>query len=290
MFKKILSTLIVLMAMLSLVACDNKENDIVNFPHSFSVGEDKQVYFAPGNLQYNASLNEWRFAENTYDAIGINNELISADYDGWIDLFGWGANGISGIEPYCIDTIDLNYGDGHNDISNTDFDFSKVINNILGSDYRMFSHDEIHYLLMYRENADKLFGYCLIDDIRGLYILPDDFVCPDGIEMISAVEDGFINNYNWYYSNGENENYTKNHFSKDEWKLIEEAGGIFLPSTGMRYGNGCDHIDISGHYWTSSHYGEEFANCLCLFEHDLFLEGNFNRSEGLAVRLVKDAK
>ena len=40
---------------------------------------------------------------------------------------------------------------------------------------------------------------------------------------------------------------------------------------------------------TLATYGEEFANCLCLFEHDLFLEGNFYRSTALGVRFVRDA-
>jgi len=289
MIKKILKNLLVLITLLVLVACNNS-NNTSKYEHAFSVGEDKQVYFATSNLQYNPSLNKWRFATNAYDVIGIDNELISEDYDGFIDLFAWGANGISGIEPYSIDTDNTIYGNGHNDIANTDSDFSIAVNKQENSDWRMFTHDEIHYLLMYRENAEKLFGYCLVDGIRGLYILPDDFVCLQGITMVSAVDDGFVNNYNWYYSNGENKNYTKNNFSKEDWSLIEEAGGIFLPATGMRFSDECNHVSISGHYWTSSHYGEEFANCLCLFEHDLFLEGNFDRSTGLAVRLVRDAK
>ena len=83
----------------------------------FSIGE-KKVTIAPGNLQYQASTNTWRFAEHQYDYVGTggghisrtysgvtfemdnfgnvtgsNNNLIAEDYSGWIDLFGWGTSG-----------------------------------------------------------------------------------------------------------------------------------------------------------------------------------------------------
>ena len=57
----------------------------------FSVSADKQVYFSQGNLQYQASTDTWRFAENQYDMIGNDNANVSSSYSGWIDLFGWGT-------------------------------------------------------------------------------------------------------------------------------------------------------------------------------------------------------
>ena len=59
----------------------------------FSIGENTQVYFSQGNLQYQASTNTWRFANNQYDYVGTDNANISETYDGWIDLFGWGTSG-----------------------------------------------------------------------------------------------------------------------------------------------------------------------------------------------------
>ncbi|MBQ0154797.1 MAG: hypothetical protein KBS70_08475, partial [Bacteroidales bacterium] len=53
---------------------------------SFSVSPTTKVTFAPGNLQYQASTNTWRFAEHQYDYVGDANTNISATYDGWIDL------------------------------------------------------------------------------------------------------------------------------------------------------------------------------------------------------------
>lgn len=60
-------------------------------PKPFSVSDSQKVYFSPGNLQYQASTDTWRFAEHQYDIIGEENDKISESYDGWIDLFGWGT-------------------------------------------------------------------------------------------------------------------------------------------------------------------------------------------------------
>ena len=60
-------------------------------PGRFSVGAGKQVCFSKGNLQYQASTDTWRYAENQWDRVGDDNANISPTYDGWIDLFGWGT-------------------------------------------------------------------------------------------------------------------------------------------------------------------------------------------------------
>lgn len=57
----------------------------------FSVSPTQQVYFSKGNLQYQASTKTWRFAKHQWDFIGSSNKNISPDYEGWIDLFGWGT-------------------------------------------------------------------------------------------------------------------------------------------------------------------------------------------------------
>ncbi len=275
--------ILILCAAICLSACGRK------CEHAFSVSEDSQVYFAGSNLQYCPASGAWRFAENAYDTIGTDNENISEDYDGYIDLFGWGATGAGGVEPYFSEPDSLLYGNGHNSIAGTEMDFGVAVEEQLGGGYRMLTHDEIHYLLMFRKNAEKLFGYGTINGIRGLFILPDDWKLPGGIDFTPSTEKGFENQYDWYYTIGDNDNYGYNNFTADEWDKMEANGAVFLPVTGMRYDTETDHVGISGHYWTSSYYGEEFANCLCLFEKDLFLEGNFDRCYGLAVRLVRDA-
>ena len=89
--------------------------------NAFSVSPIKKVIIAPGNLQYNAvSKGSWRFAEHQYDIIGNNNTHISSEYNGWIDLFGWGT----GNAPINTSINADDYGEwnewGANTISNGD--------------------------------------------------------------------------------------------------------------------------------------------------------------------------
>ena len=80
---------------------------------SYKVSSNKSVYFSQGNLQFNAVQGKhatagkdtvkgtWRFAENQWDVVGDSNKNIAEDYDGWIDLFGWGTSGWSnGAKEY----------------------------------------------------------------------------------------------------------------------------------------------------------------------------------------------
>ena len=59
----------------------------------FSVSETEKVRFSKGNLQYQASTNTWRFAENQWDHLGEDNVNASSTYEGWIDLFVFGTSG-----------------------------------------------------------------------------------------------------------------------------------------------------------------------------------------------------
>lgn len=82
-------------------------------PGLFSVSATKQVQFSQGNLQYKASSNVWRFADNQYDFVGEANANISETYDGWIDLFGWGTSGYNHgavcYQPWSTSISDYDY-------------------------------------------------------------------------------------------------------------------------------------------------------------------------------------
>ena len=99
-------------------------------PGMFSVAPDRTVNFSQGNLQYQASTNTWRFAENQWNQVGGNylglelgnvyengvkcdNRLASSTYSGWIDMFCWGTSGWDCgnvyYQPYDI----IEEGTGH---------------------------------------------------------------------------------------------------------------------------------------------------------------------------------
>ena len=69
--------------------------------------------FSKGNLRYNAAFNAWKLADNQYDYVGKDNNNIAPDYNGWIDLFGWGTSGWESgavaYQPWDTTTIDSNY-------------------------------------------------------------------------------------------------------------------------------------------------------------------------------------
>lgn len=104
----------------------------------------RAYYFASGNLQYHAVLNEWRFATNQWDYIGNDNTQRSASYNGWIDLFGYGCNGIDNGQvtfmPYDYNNDASKYWSGN--LSGTKADWSYVWNENSGSKtYRFTAND-----------------------------------------------------------------------------------------------------------------------------------------------------
>lgn len=133
----------------------------------FTVARGKKVYFSRGNLQYQASTGTWRFAEHQWDMIGENNENISSDYDGWIDLFGWGTSGYNGKYPYMTSIENTDYGDGMNDIAVTDYDWG-VYNKILNGGnkaglWRTLTYSEWRYILNDRPHCENLYSKGCVD-------------------------------------------------------------------------------------------------------------------------------
>lgn len=195
----------------------------------FSIAPDKQIYFAPGNLQYQPSTDTWRFAPNQYDVIGDNNLSLYPTYDGWIDLFTWG----SGNNPIGLaqTTASNNYVDwGVN-----------VIDNYPANSWRALTANELNYILTGREDSRALWATATVCDVNGIILMPDDFRSNQhtGVGM-------------W---NGSKVYYTDNVLSAGDWARWEAAGAVFLPSAGLlwtdpayRMGN----VGTAGYYWTSS--------------------------------------
>ena len=208
----------------------------------FSVSADKQVSFSKGNLQYQASTNTWRFAEHQYDYIGEDNKNISATYDGWIDLFGWGT------------------GNNPTNASTDDSDYSTFVDwgtNTIGADipntWRTLTTNEWYYIFFTRTNAQKLFGFGTINDGEyGMIILPDDWTTPAGVTFNPSVAKGLVDQGGYYNDNNDNHlHYLDNIYTLSDWNKMEDAGAVFLPAAGHRDGqNACCSAD--GNYWSST--------------------------------------
>ena len=281
----------------------------------FSISDTEQVMFSKGNLQYQASTDTWRFAENQYDYVGndiygnvmengvkCDNSLISPDYDGWIDLFGWGTSGWDNgnvfYHPYdyYTDSIDGNHGFGYGptngfsylfnltgDYAGADWGIHNPINN--GGDkagqWRTLTPEEWNYIMGSltngRPNASEKKFSATVNGVPGAIILPDYWVCPENITYSST-----------------SSHYQDNDFTIAQWQKMEEAGAVFLPSSGYR---NAKHTTlgpgsmINGYYWLA-HYdtNEKCARFFNVFETGATLSLNnhgYFRYNGYSVRLVK---
>lgn len=252
----------------------------------FSVADDRHVHFSRGNLQYQASTDTWRFAENQWERIGINNTNISDSNSGWIDLFGWGTSGWNSgavcYQPWSTSTTHSNYRPGGSasynltgDYANADWGvYNAIINggNMSGL-WRTLTKDEWSYLFGDNENRHDKYASAIIDDTyRGMIVLPDNWATPEGVNLVTGMEYG-------YYTNS---------LTISEWEQLEAYGAIFLPVTESRNGYVYQSGYNAGRYWSSSKgiYVEQ-AGCF-QFYGDSFECSYANRQKGLSVRLVWD--
>lgn len=249
----------------------------------FSIGENKKVRFSMGNLQFNAKKYEFRFAEHQYDIIGKDNLKIASDYDGWIDLFGYGTSGYMGCQPYEKSLDDKQYP--NQDIANTNYDWG-VYNPISNGGnkeglWRTLTKDEWEYLLKKRPNADKLYIKACVNGVNGMLLLLDDFYDHRVRIPIDVTPS----------------DYATNSYDLTQWATLEAAGVVFLPCTGYRYtgyyynykGVEFKYLEyndngIAIRYRSSSKSGESAWEV-----HSGGVDLN-PRHDGCAVRLVQDAK
>lgn len=202
----------------------------------FSVSTTKKVYFSQGNLQYQASTNTWRFAQNQYDWIGVSNDNRSATYSGWIDLFAYGTSGYNLQYPY-LDLIEEDCPQINSDIALTNYDwgvYNPISNggNVAG-EWRTLTRDEWSYLIS-RTGRHFL---AKVNSERGLVLLPDTWVKPSGITITQQ-------------TSAQELPCSSNVFSLSQWKTLEEAGAVFIPITSLPYST--SSYPYSGRYWSGS--------------------------------------
>lgn len=236
----------------------------------FSVSATKKVHFSRGNLQYQASSNTWRFAENQYDYLGEDNSYISSTYSGWIDLFGWGT----GNNPINASSVTNDYMEYH------EWGDNAIVNggNQAGM-WRTLTYEEWQYLFATRTDATSKYGTAIIDGkYKGLVLLPDDWSLPSGISFTAGFKDTGTNI---------TDDFSQNNYTIVEWEKMEEAGALFFPAAGVREGTGIWNVDVYGIYWSSTSNSE--IQCWVLwFSSSIVWPAHDERYLGFSVRLVKD--
>lgn len=301
---------------------DEKAFTTPSFPEGavngvFSISETKHVLFSKGNLQYQASTNTWRFAEHQFDFVGddvrgnvvengvkSDNSLIAPNYDGWIDLFGWGTSGWNNgnvyYHPYDSDckSVDVDhgfgYGPSHNNSyfynltgenANADWGIFNAISNGGNhpNQWKTLTNDEFYYLLKNRKDAKNKCGPATVCGVYGFILLPDNWELSDEIE----------------FQGSEIFNYTTNVYETSDWVAMENAGAVFLPLTGYREGSKITNLtgqNKYGEYWTSTYEelrgasGAMYINFYASYNNSSFFTQpngiGAKRYFGFAVRLV----
>ena len=251
----------------------------------FSVSTTTKVRFSHGNLQYQASTHTWRFAENQWDFVGnasegtvyetgtkCDNVKISSYYSGWIDLFGWATSGYNTSYPYLTIYNPTKYGPSTSTIP-SQYDWG--VYNMYP--WRTLTHTEWEYLINTRPNASQLFCKAIVHDVRGLLILPDNWVNSGEINLSfgnSLYDDNVISNVNW--------------------DIMENDGAIFLPAAGYRnvtvtdgYSIVYNYYNPLGCYWSLNYQNTQRAWALNFSSSNINSQ-YYYRSQGNSVRLVQN--
>ncbi len=291
----------------------------------FSVSATQQVTFSRGNLQFNAASGThqcadgttkqgtWRFAEHQWDMVGMgygqtntdnncyiggtmqnsDNRQIGSNYNGWIDLFGWGTSGwnsgANAYQPYSTSTSDSDYypgGSYQNDLTgnyaNADWGVYNQIGNDAPGNWRTLTKNEWNYLFSGRANASSKYGAAKVNGVTGIVILPDDWTTPPTGCGFTPDMTSASNKYDWSYVA------STNIYSASKWQLMESAGAVFLPAACCRYGTAVHDAGTSGYYWSSTQIGAGFAYALGFNSNELYCY-HF-RDYGRSVRLVRTAQ
>lgn len=261
----------------------------------FVVSENYNVVrFSPGNIQYQASTNTWRFANNQYDYVGgtirnitgigdvqygnvyensvqCTNASIASDYSGWIDLFGWGTWS-NGKDPWEARQDNQYYKGGA--------EFNHTIVGDANDDWRMLTQKE-WASLSNMHNSKRKIGAATIEM---------------GTEQINYVRGRLILPYNWEDSPelGNGTNWKATEITAENWASYWLAkGAVFLPVDGYRDGTSVIKANqysnnSTGFYWSVTPYDNDEMCCISMAASPTINSGaKMYKYYGCSVRLVR---
>lgn len=254
----------------------------------FSVSDTTIVYFSQGNLQYQASTDTWRFAENQWDFIGSDNHYISPTYDGWIDLFGWATSGWNNGNTY-YHPWDYSYSSGSQYghpgqsnltgmYANADWGVYNPISNggNTTNTWRTLLIDEWSYVFNTRSTSSGIrYAKAQVNGTNGVILLPDDWEAAT---------------YSLNNTNSSESTFDSNTISATQWTILEGAGAVFFPAAGYRFGTSVGEIGLCGYYWSASYFNSTYAYLTSIKESYLTTNNASNRCYGRSVRLVCSAR
>lgn len=245
-----------------------------------------QVFFSQGNLQYQASSNTWKFADNQYTYMGNANSNISSTNSGWIDLFGWGTSGYNHgavcYQPWSTSETNSDYyayGQYNYNLYDqsgmADWGYNAISNG--GNQpnrWRTLTSDEWNYIINYRNTSSGVrWVQARVNNVNGMILLPDDWS---------------TSYYSFNYPNVNSTEWGYNPISLTTWNMLEQHGAVFLPASGGRWSGG-EIAFTTSLYWSSSWYDVNQARALSFGNSTMGIAWR-NRFCGGSVRLVQDVE
>ncbi len=246
----------------------------------FSVSDNTAVCFSQGNLQYQASTNTWRFAENQWDYMDFFNEDISSVNTGWIDLFGYGTSGYNHGATCYQPWSDYTEGNAYyaynlfDQTGQADWGYNPISNggDIENMGWYTLTKDEWNYIFNTRNTASGIrYAKAKVSNVNGVILLPDDWI---------------VTTYSLNNTNSGEASFNSNVISAELWTILETAGAVFLPAAGRRWAltpNGCGSY---GYYWSASIGSNNLSYFMYFRDGYLSTSSQITRSYGLSVRLV----
>ena len=187
-------------------------------------------------MQYQASTNTWRFADEQYTLISDNeNQLASENYSSWIDAFGHGTSGWYGGKRYYhpYDRVaEQSYGPRTWHLlgiyAYSDWGHYNAISNggNQRGQWRTLTKEEWIYLINSRTTPSGVrYANAMVDNVPGRIILPDDWVSNSNNALIKP-------NTTVCYP-------YENTITLEQWtNYFESSGAVFLAGTDVRIASG----------------------------------------------------
>ena len=275
----------------------------------FSVAAGQKVRFAQGNLQAvfasAGSSCTWQFATNQWDYVGdaaANNKIdgngtVSAA--GTVDLFGWVGESstvlTSDPAKYGISksTLNTDYGINSNtDNLKSDWGTLAITNGGNTADYgwRTLTHAEWEWLIgkissptpgTNCRTSSTIGGVdnarwvkAVVHTLQGLIIFPDELSWDESTMGTAPTT-----------INTQNDAFTYNTLTDEQWTALESAGCVFLPMAGER----ADAVSVVvGRYWSSTYSSWDYSCTLNFHNTEVNTGGQIGRHVGCSVRLVQE--
>lgn len=255
-----------LCAAMLLASCNSKEEGTIN--GVFSVSETKQVKFSSGNLLYTQSTKTFQFAEHQWVVLG--GEYAKYNEMDTIDVFAWGSGDNPRAERCEEDAKFVDWGT--NPIAN-------------GGEYqwRTLTPEEWDYVFLRRPNALNLVAYGLVENVKGVILLPDEWEQPDDVPFVALADTADIVVHSIDVRNRSNETdlTVLNVYDAAAWEKMEEAGAVFFPYTAWFFSKNGEAT--AGEYWSTGESHLSFSDTMIWPDRGCTVSAFIQH-----VRLVKD--